>query len=318
MRRLLFALLCLSSMLCPLPALAGLPYRGYKTVFALAFTPDDKAIVAATGDGWTRVFRVADGKLLSQWKGGGFIEFLKGGQTLLQIGDQIRVMDFKSHKVLRSFKATEVTGEALSPDQKTLALGAYTQEGQMLDLKTGATLGQVKGNTVAYSPDGHLLAGGGTGGHVVVYDVARSKQLTELTATDSGKVVNCVAFSPDGRFLITGSGQAVKFWDVHTWHVVHSLPGEIINKLPVPLTGLQVFPDGKKLAVFELNGTGWLWNLVSGKKESQLESSAAVFSSALAPDGSSVAAGALDGTVRIWSSEGKLLRTLNLGPLMHP
>ncbi len=79
--------------------------------------------------------------------------------------------------------------------------------------------------SLAVSPDGRLVAAVTDRGHWLLFD-AHKRELIASTRGHLGAAFN-VAFSPDGKRLITSGGgrEAVKVWDVNTRQELLTLPG---------------------------------------------------------------------------------------------
>ncbi len=85
---------------------------------------------------------------------------------------------------------------------------------QEVDLFTGHTSWVT---SIAYSPDGQMLASGGARGDntIRLWDAVTGEH--KRTLTGHSWTVHSVAFSPDGKMLVSGSGdQTIRLWDVAT------------------------------------------------------------------------------------------------------
>src|SRR5262245_34333655 len=78
--------------------------------------------------------------------------------------------------------------------------------------------------SVAFSPDGTLLALGTDDGTVVLVDLKSRKRLAVLNAQRFPNWTKFVKFSPDGRTLMAGGdGRDIEFWDVSSRQVLNTV-----------------------------------------------------------------------------------------------
>jgi WD40 repeat protein len=100
--------------------------------------------------------------------------------------------------------------------------------------------------SVAFSPDGKILASASRDGTVRLWNVATHSQIGKPLTGHTGGVTS-VAFSPDGKTLATGTGyrdRTVRLWDVAT----HRRIGNPIAGHAGTVFSVAFSPDGKTVA----------------------------------------------------------------------
>jgi WD40 repeat protein len=161
--------------------------------------------------------------------------------------------------------------------------------------------------SVAFSPDGKVLAAGTAEGQIRLWRVTDGQPL--LTCEGHLGAVWSVAFSPDGRLLASGSTDGtVRLWEVNTGQSLKTLAGHTHQVWSVAFS-----PDGHLLASGSTDGTVRLWDLrnTGQSLKTLVGHTHLVRSLAFSPDGRLLASGSFDQTVRLWEvPTGQSLQTL--------
>jgi len=154
--------------------------------------------------------------------------------------------------------------------------------------------------TLAFAPDGQTLASGGQDNVIVVWDLANAKPLKRLRGHAS--YVRSVAFSPDGQQLLSGGRDAqLKLWRPATYAEERDLLAGDEDSRDAILSA-RFSPDGQLIVTAGRDRTASVWNAASLDRVEHLSeghdflASSAIFFG----DGSRLATGAGDGTVRLW------------------
>ncbi|WP_392532775.1 NB-ARC domain-containing protein [Nostoc sp. C117] len=156
------------------------------------------------------------------------------------------------------------------------------------------TLGGI--HSVAFSPDGKLLATGDTNNQIRLYQVADGKQL--LVCVGHTDWLWSVAFSSDGQMLASGSqDQTVKLWDTNTGQCLTTLYGHKGG-----IWSVAFCPQSHILASGGQDQTVKLWDTNTKQCLKTLSGHTnRVTSVAFSPDGCTLASGDDDQTVRLWN-----------------
>ena len=168
---------------------------------------------------------------------------------------------------------------------------------------------------MAFSPDGKTLATIHRDGRLRLTDVVTQKEVAAFQA--GGVDHNFVAFTADGKELITAAGQGltVKRWTAAgklVWQFTDTQElGRVSPDWGGFFVGMALSPDDKAVAIATIDREVWLLDAATGTLRTEDGSGARVRLRghtsdiqrvAFDPTGTRLATAALDGTVRLWDA----------------
>jgi WD40 repeat protein len=319
-------------------------------VDSVALSPDGRYLT--TGGWFTTLWRTDTGREIWRVKAGGIVSggFSSDGHSVLTTnGSAAALLNTDTGKELGEFEGDDgiITSLALSPDGLYVVTSNWKGTVQLWRTDTQTELRRFQpdplesrflGNkkdpqvdtslpmrSVAFSPDGrYVLTGGGaarlweadTGKELWRFEGTTNRRDPRQMSDDRSALgmrwgvgrkswVDSVAFSYDGRYLLTGVGSTITLWDTET----HS---ELRRFEDGAVKALAFSPDDRYVLAGCWDDTAQLWDIATGKELQRFEGhSGGVNSVAFFPNGKFVLTGSDDGTTKLWEmSTGRQLVTL--------
>jgi len=299
----------------------------------VAFSPDGGTLAAGGADGTIRLWQPdATNRLattLPDRLDDLALPLSPDGRIAVEIaGETVKLVDVATGKPLSHQPPSALLGNidrgpysaysAFSGDSQIFVTISSDSKIRRWDLTTGQQVGPTVslGNSCPYTgpPQNNLyFLAVSFDGQTAALD-NQCEGYAEIVDLDSGYVqtLNTVplypttaAFSPDGRLLTLAGGSTVVLWNVTAGTLAPIQPDQISF---ADLPDLAFSPDGRTLAAaWTADDTVAIWNVATG----QLRQTPSVPLSrpsgsyntgilAFSPDGSTLATGAVDGTVRLW------------------
>lgn len=212
-----------------------------------------------------------------------------------------------------------IAAVAYSPDGRWL-VAARHREVLLIDAATGAVAAKFTGaenqiNAVAISPDSRLVAAAeglaSVSGQIRLWEVPAREEGKPAavgiaaagmrTLAGHGDSIYAIAFSPDGRQLVSASyDKLLILWDIASGEPRHTLKHHT-----GAVFGAVFSPDGKAIASVAADQTVKLWNVADGQRILTLtEPTKPQSAVAFHPQGHELAVGGVDRMIRVYEWTG--------------
>jgi WD40 repeat protein/DNA-binding SARP family transcriptional activator len=286
-------------------------------IWALAFTPDGTLVATGGADHTVRVWEVASGRCVHTLAGYDFavtaLAFTPDGQGLASgnVDGSLGLWDLRRGKLRQMLQAHEDEVHVLLFDPAGQRLISGSHDGTIRvwpvaptssesPLGAGHPLHTLRGHidtvrTMAMNPDGRMLASGGGGVFVDLWDIHTGQLLHTMAELDDETVF--LAFSPDGLLLASiGRDPTITLWDVRTWQ-----RWDTLQVYTNPIYSIAFRPDSEQLLSGSADGALCLWSLRSGRVVKRFHGhSFGETKVAFSPDGETLASGSEDHVVYVW------------------
>jgi WD40 repeat protein/tetratricopeptide (TPR) repeat protein len=316
------------------------------SVSAIAFSPDGSQLATAAMDGSIKVwkdFRNSDSttslSLMGHSAQVSSLQWTPDGKQIVSAGSDNSVRLWNLEQSGQSLHSTIAESRGVrvrySPDGTLMAIAGDGAGIRLREGTSGEIVAELPGendelrsDSVAFSPDQRLLAAGFGGkqnfSQIELWDIDRRERLAVLpgsteipgyATTEYSGIPSALAFSPDGKYLVTGFGplnllgggdqgnQPLLVYDVASRRSIRRLEGHRNSCLSVVFSA-----DGSRLASASNDGTVRIWDVSSWQELHVLQNpdistdrgQRRLTDIAFSPDGQLLAAASGEGSVIIW------------------
>jgi WD40 repeat protein len=162
-----------------------------------------------------------------------------------------------------------------------------------------------------FSPDGKVLATGGSDNTIRLWDLATARTIRILSGDTSS--VEEIAFSPDGNTIVATGIAGTTDNNVSLFSVASGQLERVLAGHSGAVYTVKFFPDGKAVVSGGADLNARIWDVATGQTLHVLTGhNDEITRLAVSPDGKYVITGSLDRTARLWdASTGKQVRVFD-------
>jgi eukaryotic-like serine/threonine-protein kinase len=249
----------------------GPPLRHTSSPLRVRFSPDGTRLITAHGDGVAWIWDAESGEQILQLRHSNrvnSIEFSRDGKSIVTASSDAtaQVWDAAtgqpSSKPLRHddtvyWAVFDRTGQRVATASKDKTVRIWSaQTGQMLTLPLGHVDALHSEYSVMFSSDGSRVATV-AGNAVQIWNSGTGRAI--IPPLRHGGLVQRAQFSPDGRKLLTASGDgAARLWDIETGHAISET-----MRHGAQVTSAEFSPDGTRVVTCSSDKAVRIWEVTS-------------------------------------------------------
>ncbi len=278
-------------------------------VCGVAFTPDGRRIIIG-GDlyrGGLHVWNVGNGETQAFDLRAAWLAISTDGRQLATaaLTQKIQLVNLETGAMLRELHPGDITcAVCYSADGTRLASGGLDKRAVVWNSQTGKEVCTFRNHQdwvtrVAFTPDGKNAVSVSHDKTLRVWDATTAAEKLSITHPEP---VWALAVSPDGRWILTGTGgslvkrstlilhvgidNALRLWDATTGGPVREMKGHTDTAFTADIS-----PDGDLAVSGSFDGSIRLWDLETGAELSRIQGAGSVMQVKFSPDGRQVIVG---------------------------
>lgn len=221
----------------------------------------------------------------------------------------IEISDLLTAELIQRFHAGKSAPLAVSPDGKTLFVGASIENEKTIsvwDLPTGKLIENFNGhnyriNFLTISPDGKTLISQVHNYETKVWNLQTNQEIHTFNIPRR-QVIDSFAINYDGKLIVSGSRDGcVKVWDLITNQIVNSFDIEYSSvRFPESIPTFMT-SNGKILVCSDIDNSIKVFNLVTDEKICTLKGhSCEIRRVTISQDGLNIVSWSEDGCMKVW------------------
>jgi len=255
----------------------SLTLKGHKyNVHCLAFSTDGERLFSGATDTLIYMWDLETGKIIETFTthtgtvlglaaspDGNFLASSSRDGTVV-IWDAIAMNPLKQFHI-----GGDIYGVAFSPDGRRLAVGGgntvavFQYRGREWERLWGSRMTEVL--SIAYSPDGGMVAAGNEYGRLTIYDADDGGVIGGVDRGERMREVRCLAFDPYNRVLASGSDDDL----VHIW-TVNAIEKKRFGGHVGDVNAVLFVDEGNALFSAGNDNYARAWDPVSGRKHGRV------------------------------------------------